>query len=173
MYSSFARQLPAFQAGLLAPWLKAQGIIWRSGAPPPRRGGGEGGNHGVRAKDLRNTREVSEEDRAGFHGDVSDWMGEIPAGEREQSPLASVILIDQLFQNMHALHRKDRITSEDIAGTWSFRAPRQHLEKVQRTVRPAVWPKSLQCGTTTATAGPWTWPGAFLPLPTSTSTTAL
>lgn len=85
--------------------------------------------------------DLSDEDRAGLDAENLEWMGDISVEERARGLSrarllagaiwhASVILIDQLFQDVHFLHGRDRITSEDIAGTWVLSGlPPQYAEK--------------------------------------------
>ena len=86
-------------------------------------------------------RDLSEEDLAGLDSETTEWMAGIPADDRRRSLSrarllagalwhASVILIDQLFQDIHALHEKELITREDIDETWILSGlPPQYAEK--------------------------------------------
>jgi len=90
---------------------------------------------------IPDPRDLSDEDRASLDADDLEWMRDVPAEDRarrlSRATLlagaiwhASVILIDQLFQDIHILHGKDRITREDIAGTWVLSGlPPQYAEK--------------------------------------------
>lgn len=66
---------------------------------------------------------------AGVDSESMEWMAGVSAEDHRQGLSrarllagaiwhASVVLIDQLFQDIHTLHEKDSITREDTDDTW-------------------------------------------------------
>lgn len=86
-------------------------------------------------------RELSDDDRGSLDVEDLEWMADMPAEERLRSlsPArllagviwhASVILIDELFQDIDTLRDNERVTQEDIDETWVLSGlPPQYAEK--------------------------------------------
>lgn len=86
-------------------------------------------------------RDFSDGDLARVDSETMEWMAGISAEDRRRRSSrarllvgaiwhASVLLIDQLFQDVHTLHGKESITREDIDETWILSAlPPQYAEK--------------------------------------------
>ena len=86
-------------------------------------------------------RDLSDEDLAGVDSETMEWMAGISAEDRRRSLSrarllagaiwdASVVLIDQLFQDIHTLHGKESITRADINETWILSGlPPQYADK--------------------------------------------
>lgn len=86
-------------------------------------------------------RDVADDDLASVDPETMEWMAGISAEDRRRSLSrarllagaiwhASVVLIDQLFEDIHMLHGKESITREDIADTWILSGlPPQYAEK--------------------------------------------
>ncbi len=86
-------------------------------------------------------RDLSDEERANLDAGTQEWMAGIPEPDRAQSLSrdrllagaiwhASVVLIDELFQDVHMLHGKTEITREDIGAAWVLSSlPQPYAEK--------------------------------------------
>lgn len=86
-------------------------------------------------------RDLSADDLAGIDSETMEWMGGTSAEDRQRSLSrarllagaiwhASVVLIDQLFEDIHMLHEKESITRKDIDETWILSGlPPQYAEK--------------------------------------------
>ncbi|MEC5180860.1 hypothetical protein [Arthrobacter sp. CG_A4] len=86
-------------------------------------------------------RDLSDEDLGNVDSETMEWMTGIPAEDRRRSLSrarllagaiwhASVMLIDQIFQDIHTLHEKESITRADIDETWILSGlPPQYAEK--------------------------------------------
>ncbi|MDQ0819404.1 hypothetical protein QFZ79_001699 [Arthrobacter sp. V4I6] len=86
-------------------------------------------------------KDLSVEDLAGLDSETMEWMAGVSGEDRQRSLTrgrllagtiwhASVLLIDQLFQDIHTLHDKESITREDIDETWILSAlPPQYAEQ--------------------------------------------
>ncbi|MFP3462684.1 hypothetical protein R5O87_17725 [Arthrobacter globiformis] len=111
---------------------------------------------------------LSEEDRAQLDSLTLEWMAEVPGAERDRGLVrarllagaiwhASIVLIDELFQDVAALYEKEAITREDIDETWVlWSLPPQYATKYDGLFarRFLVMASDL----TTKLTGHWTMP---------------
>ncbi|MCW2135415.1 MULTISPECIES: hypothetical protein [Crystallibacter] len=117
---------------------------------------------------IPHPRDLSDDERGGLDAETLAWMAAIPEAERarrlDQARLlagaiwhASIILIDQLFEDIHLLHGKRPITREDIDETWVLSGlPGQYADKYNGLFAQRFL--IVAADMTTKLAADWTYP---------------